>query len=92
VSAYVPQRLYSIAILVFIDYWNMVEQPLILLSDETMQPLSVFLSKINSARWAWPSRWHGVHGPDAFIVPPRRGVSGGRDHVFGVGEGLIHFD
>ena len=40
--------LFSVAILVFIDYWNMVEQPLILLSDEEMHPLSVFLSKINS--------------------------------------------
>ena len=38
----------SVAILVFIDYWNMVEQPLILLSNEEMHPLSVFLSKINS--------------------------------------------
>lgn len=38
----------SAAILVFIDYWNMVEQPLILLSDEEKYPLSVFLSKINS--------------------------------------------
>ena len=38
----------SAAILVFIDYWNMVEQPLILLSDTEMHPLSVFLSKINS--------------------------------------------
>ena len=40
--------LYSVAILVFIDFWNMVEQPLILLTDEQMHPLSVFLSKINS--------------------------------------------
>ena len=40
--------LYSIAILVFIDYWNMVEQPLVLLSDADAQPLSVFLSSINS--------------------------------------------
>ncbi len=39
----------SAAILVFIDYWNMVEQPLILLSDAEKHPLSVFLSKINSA-------------------------------------------
>ena len=38
----------SAAILVFIDYWNMVEQPLILLRDTEMHPLSVFLSKINS--------------------------------------------
>ena len=40
--------LYSIAILVFIDYWNMVEQPLILLEDAESQPLSVFLSNITS--------------------------------------------
>lgn len=40
--------LYSIAILVFIDYWNMVEQPLILLPDATKQPLSVYLSQINA--------------------------------------------
>jgi multiple sugar transport system permease protein len=38
----------SIAILVFFDYWNMVEQPLILLADTDLHPLSVFLSKINS--------------------------------------------
>lgn len=38
----------SVAILVFMDYWNMVEQPIILLSNEEMHPLSVFLSKINS--------------------------------------------
>ena len=47
----IPQcktALYSIAILVFIDYWNMVEQPLILLEDADSQPLSVFLSNINS--------------------------------------------
>lgn len=37
----------SVAILIFIDYWNMVEQPLILLSDAEQHPLSVFLSKIN---------------------------------------------
>lgn len=40
--------LFSVAILVFIDYWNMVEQPLVLLSDTNLYPLSVFLSKINS--------------------------------------------
>ena len=40
--------LYSVAILVFIDYWNMVEQPLILLPDADMQPLSVYLSTINA--------------------------------------------
>lgn len=42
--------IYSVMILVFIDYWNMVEQPLILLGsqNEDMYPLSIFLSKINS--------------------------------------------
>lgn len=40
--------LYSVAILIFIDYWNMVEQPLVLLSDTAMHPLSVFLSQINA--------------------------------------------
>ncbi|MCD7731466.1 MAG: carbohydrate ABC transporter permease [Oscillospiraceae bacterium] len=40
--------MYSVVILVFIDYWNMVEQPLILLSDTSLYPLSVFLSQINS--------------------------------------------
>ena len=39
---------YSVAILIFIDYWNMVEQPLVLLSNTDMQPLSVFLSQINA--------------------------------------------
>ena len=44
--------LYSIAMLVFIDYWNMVEQPLILLSDAEKQPLSVYLSTINAGEIA----------------------------------------
>ena len=39
--------LFSVGILVFIDYWNMVEQPLILLSDSDKYPLSIFLSQIN---------------------------------------------
>ena len=38
----------SIAMLVFIDYWNMVEQPLVLMKDADMHPLSVFLSQINT--------------------------------------------
>ncbi len=38
----------SAAILVFIDYWNMVEQPIILLGDVQKHPLSVFLSRINA--------------------------------------------
>ena len=38
----------SVGLLVFIDYWNMVEQPLILLKDQEQYPLSVLLSQINS--------------------------------------------
>lgn len=45
----VRSALFSVLMLVFIDYWNMVEQPLILLSDQSTHPLSVFLSKINSS-------------------------------------------
>ncbi|MDE5582940.1 MAG: carbohydrate ABC transporter permease [Ruminococcus sp.] len=40
--------LVSIGMLVFIDYWNMVEQPLIMLKDTDLHPLSVFLSQINT--------------------------------------------
>ena len=44
----------SVAILLFIDFWNMVEQPLIMLSEEQMHPLSVFLSKINTTLYLLP--------------------------------------
>ena len=37
----------STAILVFIDYWNMVEQPILFLEKETDYPLSVFLASLN---------------------------------------------
>ena len=38
----------SIAMLVFIDYWNMVEQPIVLMKNNNLHPLSVFLSEINT--------------------------------------------
>jgi multiple sugar transport system permease protein len=38
----------SCAILVFMDYWNMVEQPLLFFSDSDKYPLSIFLSRINA--------------------------------------------
>ncbi|MCG7409373.1 carbohydrate ABC transporter permease [Paenibacillus sp. ACRRX] len=37
----------ALVVLLFVDYWNMVEQPLIFLDDPFKQPLSVFLSRIN---------------------------------------------
>jgi len=39
----------SLAILVFVDNWNMVEQPLVFLDNERMHPLSIFLSRINTS-------------------------------------------
>lgn len=69
--------IYSIAILVFIDYWNMVEQPIILLPDTTKQPLSVFLSTINASEvglafaiatvYMIPSLLLFLHGEEALV-------------------------
>lgn len=39
----------ALVILLFVDYWNMVEQPLIFLDDPFKQPLSVFLSRITDS-------------------------------------------
>ncbi|MFS0726371.1 carbohydrate ABC transporter permease [Paenibacillus sp. 1P07SE] len=36
----------ALVVLLFVDYWNMVEQPLIFLQDAAMQPLSVYLASI----------------------------------------------
>lgn len=50
-SIYIPLckgAIVSVAMLVFIDYWNMVEQPMIMLKDADMHPLSIFLSQINT--------------------------------------------
>ena len=41
----------SVAILLFIDYWNMVEQPLVLLNAIEKFPLSVYLAEINSGEY-----------------------------------------
>ena len=37
----------TLIILSFVDYWNMVEQPMIFLESSNQYPLSIFLSKIN---------------------------------------------
>jgi multiple sugar transport system permease protein len=39
--------IWALIILLFIDYWNMVEQPLIFLKDALKMPLSIFLSNIS---------------------------------------------
>ncbi|GIP18646.1 sugar ABC transporter permease [Paenibacillus montaniterrae] len=43
----VKPGLAALVVLLFVDYWNMVEQPLIFLEDPFRQPLSVYLSRIN---------------------------------------------
>lgn len=53
-SIYVPLCrgiILSVAILLFIDYWNMVEQPLVLLKAIEKFPLSVYLAEINSGEY-----------------------------------------
>ncbi|MFB6365194.1 carbohydrate ABC transporter permease [Paenibacillus elgii] len=37
----------ALVVLLFADYWNMVEQPLVFLDDSLKQPLSVYLSKVH---------------------------------------------
>ncbi|KKO51824.1 carbohydrate ABC transporter permease [Paenibacillus sp. DMB20] len=37
----------ALVVLLFVDHWNMVEQPLIFLEDAFKQPLSLYLSHIN---------------------------------------------
>jgi multiple sugar transport system permease protein len=37
----------ALVVLLFADYWNMVEQPLIFLDDPLKLPLSVYLSRVN---------------------------------------------
>ena len=69
--------LYSIAIRVFIDYWNMVEQPIILLPNADLQPLSVYLSTINTSEvglafaiatiYMVPSLLLFLHGEDYLV-------------------------
>ncbi|MGO4695899.1 carbohydrate ABC transporter permease [Paenibacillus sp. 2TAB26] len=47
ITPMIKPGLAALVILLFVDYWNMVEQPLIFLDDPFMQPLSVFLSRLN---------------------------------------------
>ncbi|MCM3628321.1 carbohydrate ABC transporter permease [Paenibacillus glycanilyticus] len=39
----------ALAVLLFVDYWNMIEQPLIFLQDSVKQPLSLYLAQINQS-------------------------------------------
>ena len=47
---FLPQcksALFAVGMLIFFDYWNMVEQPMVLLEKEELHPLSLYLSRIN---------------------------------------------
>ena len=47
---FLPQcksAIFAVLLLIFFDYWNMVEQPLVLLENEERFPLSIYLSTIN---------------------------------------------
>ncbi|WP_188889117.1 carbohydrate ABC transporter permease [Paenibacillus radicis (ex Gao et al. 2016)] len=37
----------ALTVLLFVDYWNMIEQPIIFLQDASMQPLSLYLAYID---------------------------------------------
>lgn len=56
VLPYSKNGIASLAILSFIDNWNMVEQPLVFLKDRLKYPLSVFLAEIK-----------GTADPTAFV-------------------------
>jgi multiple sugar transport system permease protein len=78
----------SCAILVFIDYWNMVEQPLLFFSDTDKYPLSIFLSKINKGEiglafavatiYMMPSLFVFLYGEDQLVegITYQGGVKG----------------
>jgi multiple sugar transport system permease protein len=40
----------ALCMLTFIEYWNLVEQPVIFIRDYARQPLSVYLSRISETR------------------------------------------
>jgi multiple sugar transport system permease protein len=68
--------LVSIGMLVFIDYWNMVEQPLVLLTDAAKQPLSVFLSQINE-----PELGIAFAASSVYMIPPLLIFFWGEDYL-----------
>ena len=66
----------SVCILLFIDYWNMVEQPLVLLTDTAKQPLSVFLSQINE-----PELGIAFAASSVYMIPPLLIFFWGEDYL-----------
>ncbi len=74
--------LYSIAILLFIDYWNMVEQPLVLLSDPLQQPLSIYLSATHA-----DSAGEAFAAAVLYMIPPLLLFLHGEKHLV---AGIAH--
>ena len=46
----VKSGLASVAMLTFVDYWNLIDQAVIFIRDSNAQPMSLFLARINQAR------------------------------------------
>lgn len=68
--------IFALTILLFIDYWNMVEQPLVLLTDISKQPLSVFLSQINE-----PELGIAFAASSVYMIPPLLIFFWGEDYL-----------
>ena len=68
--------IFALTILLFIDYWNMVEQPLVLLTDTAKQPLSVFLSQINE-----PELGIAFAASSVYMIPPLLIFFWGEDYL-----------
>lgn len=68
--------IFALTILLFIDYWNMVEQPLVLLTDINKQPLSVFLSQINE-----PELGIAFAASSVYMIPPLLIFFWGEDYL-----------
>ena len=44
----VKSGLAAVAMLTFIDYWNLIDQAIVFIQDSEKQPLSMFLANINA--------------------------------------------
>jgi len=46
----IKSGLASVAMLTFVDYWNLIDQAVIFICDSNAQPMSLFLARINQAQ------------------------------------------
>lgn len=54
------------AILVFMDYWNMVEQPLLFLTIQINTRCRSFCQRSMRRKWDWHLQWRLLHDPKPF--------------------------